>query len=148
MRDKEGGAPTVMVVEGMRDSQNALAQWLRVNGFQVMEESSIETAVEDAVDYTQRERPDIILLELHKLPPDDLAAVCLFRHEVDLRDIPVVVISDRGSEVSHADAAAVGCSEFFIRSENTEQLTNLLINLLHRSQAESCQMLDARKKTY
>jgi PleD family two-component response regulator len=148
MGNKQSGAPTVMVVEGMSDSQTTLTQWLRVNGFQVMEESSIETAVEDAVDYTQRDRPDIILLELHKLPPDDLAAVCLFRYEVDLRDIPVVVISDRGGEVSHADAAAVGCSEFFIRSENTEQLTNLLINLLHRSQAERSQMLGARKKTY
>jgi DNA-binding response OmpR family regulator len=133
MRNQQSGAATVMVVEGISDAPKTLTQWLRVNGYQVMEESNIENAMENAVDYTQRERPDLILLSSSQLPSNDLATIDLLRDEVEMPNIPIVVISDPGGQSSQGDTVVAVYSEYFVRPENNEQLTNLIKNLLHRS---------------
>jgi DNA-binding response OmpR family regulator len=133
MRDQQCGAATVMVVEGVSDAPKTLAQWLRVNGYQVMEETNLEKAMENAADYTQRERPDLILLSLSQVPADDLATIDLLRDEMEMRKIPIVAILELGGQSTHDDAVVAVDSEYFDRPENTEQLTNLIENLLHRS---------------
>jgi DNA-binding response OmpR family regulator len=131
-RNQGCGTPTVMVIEGTSNAPTGLIQWLRVNGYQVMEETNLENAMEDAVDYTQRERPDLILLSLSHLPSNDLATFDLFRDKVESRNIPIVVISNSSSESPHGDVVVAGDSEYLARPENAKQLTNLIDNLLHR----------------
>jgi CheY-like chemotaxis protein len=134
MRNQGSGTPTVMVIEGMGDAPTRLTQWLRVNGYQVMEETNIENAMENAVDYTQRERPDLILLSLKQLPSDNLATFDLLRDDVEMRNIPIVAILDPGGQPSHDDAVVAVYSEYFDRPENIERLTNLIDNLIHLHQ--------------
>jgi PleD family two-component response regulator len=133
IRNQPGGSPKVMVVAGMCDASNTLTEWLKVNGYQVMVESDLENAMANAVDFTQRERPDLILLTSTQLPSKDFATIVLLPDEVEMRNIPIVMLSDPRNQASHGNAAVAGYREYFVKSETAEQLTSLIDNLLQRS---------------
>jgi len=128
MGRKHADSPTVMIVDHFAD--DCLRQWLELTGYRVVEESNVRDAVEDAADFTGRERPDLILLGLSQA---ELAAVRLFREDAELCDVPIVALFDPEGEISRTEALAAGCNKFIPRPENVEQLTSLIGNLLPRS---------------
>ena len=103
-----GGAQTVLVAEGLNDSRLFIKRALEGHGYRVLEAATGEEAVEAA----ERERPDLILLDLHLPGLDGLAAARSIRATEGLRDVPVVATSTSETPELEAEALAAGCTAF------------------------------------
>jgi len=120
--------PTVMLVKDF-DKNARIKQLLELNGYCVLEATDAHEAVEEAVDYTRRERPDVILLDLNQ-PQDGFNAVCRIRNGGGLGQVPIVLISNEQEASFYAEVLAAGCSEFVSRPVEFDQLKVLLEGLL------------------
>ena len=120
--------PTVMLVNDS-DKNARMKQSLELSGYCVLEAKDAHEAVEEAFDYTRRERPDVILLDLHQ-PQDGFNAVCRIRNGGGLGQVPIVLISNLQEASFYAEVLAAGCSEFVTRPVEFDQLKVLLEGLL------------------
>lgn len=130
MSQRITGCPTVMLVEDYAGMRLKMKQGLETSGCRVVEETSVHDAVEDAMDFTCAERPDLIVLDLSQMTAEELYAIRLIREGAELWDVPIVVLSDSDVAVSHADALAAGCSECLKRPDDAEQLSIFIENLI------------------
>lgn len=117
---------TIMLINDLADTRSGLRHRLEEKGYRVVEETNLRDAMEDAEDFTRRERPDLILLGLRR---DELEAVRFIRQDAELCDVPIVALCV-GEEVFDTEAVAAGCNRFVPRSIGAEQLANLVGNLL------------------
>lgn len=108
MGGDEGGAKTVLVAEGLSDTRMFMRMALEGHGYRVVEAATGEEAVEVA----RRERPDLILLDLHLQGPGGLEAARRIREEAGLGGVPIVATSATESPELEAEALAAGCDIF------------------------------------
>src|SRR6266481_1009798 len=120
--------PTVMLVNDS-DKNARMTQALELSGYCVLEAKDAHEAVEEAFDYTRRERPDVILLDLHE-PEDGFNAVCRIRNGGGLGKVPIVLISNQQEASFYDEVLAAGCSKFVTRPVEFDQLKVLLDGLL------------------
>jgi CheY-like chemotaxis protein len=127
MDSQNGNAgPVVMVVEDFEDNRFMLRRLLEMTGYRVLEAINGEEAVELA----QRERPQLILMDLSLPQLDGLAATRRIRQHADLRDVPIVAVSAHDTADFHADALAAGCNDYVTKPIDFDQLEALLHRLL------------------
>jgi CheY-like chemotaxis protein len=124
---KKYDCPTVMLVND--SDEHDLVMELELNGYHVLEAANAWEAVEKAEDYTRRERPDIILIDLNQ-PQDGFSAVCLMRDGAELGRVPIVLLSTRQEAGYYTEAIAAGCSECIAKPVEFARLKNLLDRLL------------------
>src|ERR1700749_820457 len=117
---------TVLVVEDYEDMSLALRLALENSGYHILEAADGEKAVEIA----ERERPDIILMDLSLPVMDGLAATEGIRSKPDLRDAIIVAATAHPDQESRARALAAGCNAFVSKPVDFEWLKDLLNNLL------------------
>ena len=103
---------------------------LEADGYHILEASNPQEAVEVAVDYTQRYRPDLILIDLDLPPEEGLAAARLVCAGALLSALPVVLISQRSGASYRAAALAAGCTECIAKPVDSDRLKKLLHDLL------------------
>ena len=126
--EHNGGAPTVLVVEDFEDNRFMMRRLLELSGYRVVEAVNGEQAVEAA----QRERPDLILMDLSLPKLDGLAATRRIREQGELGRVPIVAVSAHDTTDFHADALAAGCNEYVTKPIDFDQLEALLKKLLDR----------------
>ncbi len=122
----KGGPRTVMVVEDFEDNRFMMRRLLEMSGYHVLEAINGEEAVKIA----QRERPDLILMDLSLPLLDGLAATRRIREVEELRDVPIVAVSAHDTADFHADALAAGCNDYVTKPIDFDQLESLLTRLL------------------
>jgi CheY-like chemotaxis protein len=104
----ESTAKTVLVAEGLSDSRMFMRRALEGHGYRVVEAAGGEEAVEAAL----RERPDLILMDLHLPTLGGLEATRRIRAHDELRDVPIVATSTSDDAELEAEALAAGCDMF------------------------------------
>jgi len=104
----ERGMKTVLVAEGLSDSRMFMRMALEGHGYRVVEAETGEAAVEAAL----RERPDLVLMDLHLPGLGGLEATRRIRGHEGLRDVPVVGTSILDTPEIEAEALAAGCTAF------------------------------------
>jgi CheY-like chemotaxis protein len=117
---------TVLVVEDYEDMSLALRLALEGSGYHILEASDGAQAVEIA----ERERPEIILMDLSLPVMDGLAATERIRSNPDLRDTIIVAVTAHNDQDYRARALAAGCNAFVSKPVDFEWLKELLNNLL------------------
>lgn len=122
----KGGPRSVMVVEDFEDNRFMMRRLLEMSGYRVLEAINGEEAVKIA----QRERPDLILMDLSLPLLDGLAATRRIREVEELRDVPIVAVSAHDTADFHADALAAGCNDYVTKPIDFDQLESLLARLL------------------
>jgi len=122
----KGGHRTVMVVEDFEDNRFMMRRLLEMSGYHVLEAINGEEAVKLA----ERERPDLILMDLSLPLLDGLAATRRIREVEELRDVPIVAVSAHDTADFHADALAAGCNDYVTKPIDFDQLESLLTRLL------------------
>jgi CheY-like chemotaxis protein len=133
MDSQNGNAgPVVMVVEDFEDNRFMLRRLLEMTGYRVLEAVNGEEAVELA----QRERPQLILMDLSLPQLDGLAATRRIRQHADLRDVPIVAVSAHDTADFHADALAAGCNDYVTKPIDFDQLEALLHRLLPKDRRQ------------
>jgi CheY-like chemotaxis protein len=128
MAKRDPECPTVMLVNDS-DSHTFMKQLLEGNGYCVLEAANAADAVDEAVDFTRRDRPDLILIDLD-LPQDGFSAVCLIRNGPELSRVPIVLLSDQQEPGYRAELLAAGCSECVAKPFEFDHLKHLMDGLL------------------
>ena len=126
MSEQNGAAQTILVVEDFEDNRFMMRRLLEMSGYRVVEAVNGEQAVEAA----ERERPDLILMDLSLPKLDGLAATRRIRQQNGAARVPIVAVSARDTTDFHADALAAGCNEYVTKPIDFDQLEELLTRLL------------------
>ncbi|HSE21947.1 MAG TPA: response regulator [Pyrinomonadaceae bacterium] len=118
--------PTVMIVDDYEDVRNILRLWLEKHGCTVVDASGGSEAVEIA----ERERPDLILMDLSMPEIDGFAATFRIRQIEDLKDVPIIAISaygELGIDVQlQIDPRAAGFNAYLPKPFAPEKLFTLV----------------------
>ena len=124
---------TVMIVDDYEDVRNILKLWLEKLGCKVVDASGGDEAVEVA----ERERPDLILMDLSMPEIDGFAATFRIRQIEDLKDVPIIAISaygELGIDVQlQIDPRAAGFNAYLPKPFAPEKLFTLVDQYLSRS---------------
>ncbi len=117
---------TIMVVDDYDDVRSMLKRWLELNAYRVIE----ATGGQEAVELAQRERPDLILMDLALPEIDGFAATFSIRTHDELRDIPIIAISAYGELGIDAqlklDPKAIGFTDYLPKPFALQKLLEIL----------------------
>jgi PleD family two-component response regulator len=121
MGSREVEGDTVLVVSADPDLRRGVTRLLASRGFRTIEAANEQELIECCRDT----RPALVLLDLHQSLENDLTSARLIREHADLRDTPLLIISDE--EQRKPGEEERGCiAEVF----NFDQLIFLLDRLL------------------
>ena len=126
MEQRQDLRRTVMVVEDFADTREMMRRVLERGGCRVVEAANGEEAIELA----QRERLDLILMDLNMPVLDGFTATLRIREYETTRDVPVVAVTAFDTAEFRAAAAAVGCSEYIVKPLDFERLLSVLKQFL------------------
>jgi CheY-like chemotaxis protein len=125
------GQPTVMVAEDFADTRFLLKVLLERRGCRVIEAADGLEAVKLA----ERERPDLILMDLNLPVLDGCAATTRIREHDALQTVPIVAVSAylREDWEWKARARQAGFTDYVTKPLDLDQLDNLLNHHLKHS---------------
>ena len=113
---------TIMIVEDYDDTRMLLKQCLEGLGFNVLEACNGQ----EAVDIADRERPDLILMDLDLPILDGIAATQCIRQKPALEGVPIVAVTAYPMSYSHVKAFAKGCDEYMRKPIDIAELTQVV----------------------
>jgi|SRR5215471_9773293 len=111
-----------LVVEDFEDSRFMMRRLLEMAGYNVLEASDGEQAVQMAVE----SRPVLILMDLSLPKLDGLSATRQIRQKKGLKTVPIVAVSAHDSPESRSEALAAGCDEYITKPIDFDHLNALL----------------------
>jgi CheY-like chemotaxis protein len=115
-------ARTIMVVEDYDDTRALLKQALEMMGYSVLEASNGQ----EAVDIADRERPDLILMDLDLPILDGIAATQRIRQQAEMENVPIVAVTAYPMSYTHVKAFAKGCNEYMPKPIDISELERLV----------------------
>ena len=118
-----------LVVEDFEDSRFMMRRLLEMSGYDVLEASDGEQAVQMAVEA----RPVLILMDLSLPKLDGLEATRKIRQKKGLKRIPIVAVSAHDSPESRSEALEAGCDEYVTKPIDFDHLHSLLRRFVAQS---------------
>jgi two-component system, cell cycle response regulator DivK len=119
---------TVLLVEDTEDNRFMMRRLLEMTGYRVIEAHNGEEAVQT----TERERPDLVLMDLSLPVIDGLEATRIIRGSPRLKRIPIVAVSAHEKADFQAEALQAGCDAYVTKPIDFNELEVLIAELLHR----------------
>jgi two-component system, cell cycle response regulator DivK len=119
---KENPARTIMIVEDYDDTRLLLKKGLEGLGYTVLEASNGQ----EAVDIAERERPDLILMDLDLPILDGIAATQRIRQQPHMERVPIVAVTAYPMSYSRVKAFAKGCDEYMAKPIDMYELERLV----------------------
>jgi two-component system KDP operon response regulator KdpE len=116
----------LLIVDDEANILSTLAPLLRTRGYEVSTAMTGRAAIEVA----EREKPDLIVLDLG-LPDIDGVEVC--RTVRETMNVPIVVLSARGAEADKVRALDVGADDYVTKPFGSEELLARIRAALRRS---------------
>jgi CheY-like chemotaxis protein len=126
MGENGTGARLVMLVDDYADTREMLRRAVETCGCRVVE----ATNGQEAIELSQVERPDLILMDLNMPVLDGFNATLRIRELEPTRDVPVVAVTAHDTAEFRAAAGAVGCCEYLLKPLDFARLFELLERLL------------------
>lgn len=127
MTNDQRSARTIMVVEDYDDTRLLLKKGLEGLGYSVIEASNGQ----EAVDMAERERPDLILMDLDLPILDGIAATQRIRQQSGLDGVPIVAVTAFPMSYTHVKAFAKGCDEYMAKPIDMTELARLVNRYLN-----------------
>ncbi|MGH7440399.1 MAG: response regulator [Polyangiaceae bacterium] len=122
---------TVLLVEDHPPERDAVVRILTTHDFRVETAADYQAAVR----YMAERVPSLVCLDL-TLPRESGFELCEhMQREARLREVPIVVMSDRASPEDMADAEQVGANAFLKKPFTPEKLIKYVTTLLDGPQA-------------
>jgi len=126
MGERETKDLKVLLVEDFEDTRLFMRLALEDQGFIVFEAENGQTAVENA----NREKPDVILMDLTMPLMDGFAAAKLIRQNKQLKDVPIIAITAHQETDFRSDAKASGFDAYVTKPIDVNWLKELITGLL------------------
>ena len=115
-----------MIVEDFDDTRLMMKMWLTRHGYRVLEAETGEAGVEMA----QKERPDLIIMDVMMPGMNGLDATHLIRQDRALQRTPIVAVSAYGADEYRSIALEAGCNEYVSTPFEPGTLADLIKSLL------------------
>ena len=122
-QDRDG--PAVLVVDDDSDIRATLAEYLAARGYRVSEAGSAA----DAHIAIRRERPDLVLLDLH-MPGEDGLSLC--RHLRETTDLPIVMLTGAGDPTDRIVGLEMGADDYIAKPFELRQVLARIRSILRR----------------
>jgi CheY-like chemotaxis protein len=113
---------TVMVVEDYDDTRLLLKRGLEGLGYSVLEAENGQ----EAVDVAERQRPDLILMDLDLPILDGIEATQRLRQKPELEGVPIVAVTAYPMSYTRVKAFAKGCDEYMAKPIDMTALEELV----------------------
>jgi two-component system, cell cycle response regulator DivK len=126
MSERQPTDLTILVVEDYEDASLAMRLALEDCGYRILEAPDGAQAVLVA----EREKPDIILMDLQLPVLDGLKATERIRAMPEMHDTIIVAVTAHNEGDYRERARAAGCNAFFSKPIDIERLNVLLADLL------------------
>ena len=126
MTEKNSPYRTVLIVEDSEDARYFMRLELEQLGYRIVEAENGEKAVEVA----DRERPDIILMDLSLPVMDGIAATEKIRSNDGLKKVPVIAVTANQKTDFRAEAKAAGFDAYVTKPIDMPWLSELIEGLL------------------
>jgi CheY-like chemotaxis protein len=126
MTDRDSRDWTVLVVDDVEDTRYLMRLELERLGYLVIEAEDGKRAVEMA----QKDRPDIILMDLSLPVMDGFAATEKIRASDGLQTIPIIAVTAHQETDFRAGAKAVGFNAYVTKPIDIIWLSELITGLL------------------
>jgi two-component system, cell cycle response regulator DivK len=126
---KMDGAPaTILVAEDNDDNLLVMKLLLELRGYRVV----VAANGHEALEVAERERPDLILLDLRMPQLNGLAAARYLRQHQQpyLQRVPIIALSAYDPAQHRGVALAAGCNEYVAKPINYDRLEQLIKDLL------------------
>jgi two-component system, OmpR family, KDP operon response regulator KdpE len=123
-------AARILIVDDEPNIIGTVAPLLRSRGYDVLSAMSGRAAIDEA----DREKPDLIVLDLG-LPDIDGVEVC--RHVRQSSSVPILVLSARGAEGDKVNALDAGADDYVTKPFGAEELLARIRVALRRVEAPS-----------
>ena len=117
---------TILLVEDFDDTRLMTKLWLTKKGYRVVEAENGKEAVEVA----QRERPDLIIMDMMMPGINGLDATRQIREYQSLQATPIVAVSAYGADQYRHKALDAGCNEYVPTPFDPDKLSKLIERLL------------------
>jgi two-component system cell cycle response regulator DivK len=117
---------TVLHVEDNPDNRMVVRDLLHFRGYRVVE---VEDG-EEALAAVERERPDIILMDVQLPSISGLEAARRIKARDDLRHIPIVAVTSFALSGDDKKAYAAGCDAYIAKPYKVRELLALIQSLL------------------
>jgi signal transduction histidine kinase len=137
--------PNILLVDDEPDNLNILGEILILEGYKVRQVSSGEQAIK----VTEKEKPDLILLDII-MPDMDGYEVChRFKQDPDLKNIPIIFISALNDTHNIIKALSAGGVDYIDKPFQAEEvLARVKIHLQLRMQSIELRELNASKDKF
>jgi DNA-binding response OmpR family regulator len=120
----------ILIIDDDPDLRMALRLRLRANRYDTINAVDGYSALVQA----QKERPDLIILDLGLPAGDGFVVLDRLQRSTDLSEIPVIVLTARDAEVAEQQAYKAGACAFFQKpADNNELLAVIRTALAHNS---------------
>ena len=117
---------TVLHVEDNPDNRMVVRDLLLFRGYRVVEVADGE----EALAAVERERPDIILMDVQLPHISGLEAARRIKAREDLRHIPIVAVTSFALSGDDKKAYAAGCDAYIAKPYKVRELLKLIEDLL------------------
>ncbi|MCL4766854.1 MAG: response regulator [Hyphomicrobiaceae bacterium] len=108
----------ILVVEDQEDNRAILRDLLTASGYELIEAQNGEAGVEAA----ERERPDLILMDIQLPVLDGYDATSRIKSNPLLASIPVIAVTSYALSGDEAKARAAGCDDYIAKPFSPRQL--------------------------
>jgi two-component system, cell cycle response regulator DivK len=124
-------SPTVLHVEDNPDNRMVVRDLLLFRGYRVVEVADGG----EALAAVERERPDIILMDVQLPHISGLEAARQIKAREDLRHIPIVAVTSFALSGDDKKAYAAGCDAYIAKPYKVRELLKLIEDLLPPARA-------------
>ncbi len=118
---------TILIAEDHLDIQRLIASHLAAQGFAVATAGTGREAIEVA----KIVHPDLVLMDMNMPEMDGWAACCEFKHDHELKQIPIIALTAYALPADQARARQAGCDDYHPKPLDFQILLNQIRTLLH-----------------
>lgn len=126
----EERAPLIMVIDDSITMRRVAERVLTRGGYRV----ALAKDGADGVAQLQTTRPDAVLLDIEMPRMDGFEVASFIRHNAELQDVPIVMITSRSGEKHRRHAAEIGVNGYLIKPYQEQQLLGELQRQLREPQ--------------
>lgn len=126
MGERDSKDVKILVVEDFEDTRLFLRLALEDHGFIVFEAENGEVAVQNA----NRDKPDVVLMDLTMPRMDGFAAAKAMRQNEQLKNVPIIAITAHHETDFRSDAKASGFDAYVTKPIDVIWLKELINGLL------------------
>src|SRR5262249_38239136 len=112
----------ILVVEDQEDNRRILRDLLTNSGYKLVEAEDGEQALAMA----ERQRPDLILMDVQIPLPDGYEVTRRLKADPQLRAIPVIAVTSYALSGDESKARAAGCNGYVSKPYSTRELLALI----------------------